>query len=157
MEHFSGRLEPHVPWTQNRDVSHLLRGFVDVEEANALLASNGFGSLRLLDNGTAHRRTELLRDDLPALRTYHLLPATVSKANGVAAHARARDYAREEIVAVGDSREDLHIAEAVGAFWLVANAPDAHRDLPANVQVTEDSYGAGVYEAVVRTLTARTA
>lgn len=156
LEHYSGRLEPHTPWTSNREVSHLLRGLIDVGEANALLADNGFSSLRLLDNGMVHRRTEALAA-LPHLRCYHLVPAIVSKANGVAAHMRARGYAPQDCVAVGDSREDLEIAAVVGAFWLVANAPAIGADLPPNVRVAEESYGAGVYEAVVTTLAARTA
>lgn len=155
MQHYPGRLEPHDPWNQSREVSQMFRGLIDVNEAAGLLAEHGFGSLRLLDNGAAHRRSPAL-EALPYVRVYHLLPATVSKAGGVAAHARARGYAREDIVAIGDSREDLQMAEVAGAFWLVANAPDVGDELPANARMTEAGYGAGVYEAVVRTLAART-
>ena len=35
---------------------------------------------------------------------------------------RARGYAPEECIAVGDSGEDLGVAEVVGRFFLVANA-----------------------------------
>ncbi len=38
LEHFAGRLEYHDPWHRNRLVSHLLRGDVDVREADALMA-----------------------------------------------------------------------------------------------------------------------
>jgi phosphoglycolate phosphatase len=85
----------------------------------------------------------------------------VSKAAAVAAHARARAYAAEECLAVGDSREDLAVAAAVGSFWLVANAteqdPAIERALSAhpNARRCEESHGAGVYEAVVSTLAAR--
>ena len=37
---------------------------------------------------------------------------------------RARGYAPGECIAVGDSREDLGVAEVVGRFFLVANGPD---------------------------------
>ena len=48
---------------------------------------------------------------------------------------RARGYAREECMAVGDSVEDMGVAEHVGRFFLVANA----KVEPAgdNVEVTE--------------------
>lgn len=158
LEHFAGRLEPHHPWTAHREVSHLMRGLVDVGEADALLAENGLGSLVLLDNGSVHRRSPALAA-LPYVRCYHLVPAGVSKAAGVLAHARARGYEVEDCVAVGDSREDLRIAENVGTFWLVANGLEKDESLasglPANVRVTEGSFGAGVYEAVVSTLAAR--
>ena len=44
---------------------------------------------------------------------------------------RARGYAREECIAIGDSREDLEVAEVVGRFFLVANADVAGR-VPAS-------------------------
>jgi hydroxymethylpyrimidine pyrophosphatase-like HAD family hydrolase len=63
---------------------------------------------------------------------------------------RARGYAREECIAIGDSVEDMGVAEHVGRFFLVANAKvAAERD---NVEVTEGANGEGFYEAVVRTL-----
>jgi 3-deoxy-D-manno-octulosonate 8-phosphate phosphatase KdsC-like HAD superfamily phosphatase len=63
---------------------------------------------------------------------------------------RARGYAREECIAVGDSVEDMGVAEHVGRFFLVANAKVS----PAgeNVEVTEAAMGEGFYEAVVRSL-----
>jgi hypothetical protein len=57
---------------------------------------------------------------------------------------------------VGDSREDLGVAPHVGTFWLVANAverdPTLRDALAVNVRIAEEGHGAGVYEAVVRTL-----
>ena len=95
------------------------------------------------------------------MRLYHLLPRDLSKAAGVAAHARARGLTREDCLAVGDSREDLQVAPVVGAFWLVANAIELDPDLSAeitghpNAHLAEASHGAGVYEAVVTTLAQR--
>jgi hydroxymethylpyrimidine pyrophosphatase-like HAD family hydrolase len=142
LERFAGRLEPHDPWHRDREVSHLLRGDVDVAEADELLAGDG---VRLLDNGAARQG-----------RVYHLLPAEASKAAAVARHQRIRGYAREECIAAGDSREDLEVAPQVGTFWLVANALER---APAreNVRVAGAGYGAGVYEAVVTTLAERRA
>lgn len=160
LEHFKGRLEVHDPWAAGRETSHLLRGHVDTAEADALLADAGLGSLRLLDNGGVHRRSDALAA-LDQVRAYHLVPRLVSKAAGVAFHRQARGYAREQTIACGDSREDLQMAAAVGHFWLMANAiehdPSIRRaigDTP-NVRVSEAGYGAGVYEAVVTTLAER--
>ncbi len=157
LEHYVGYLEHHDPWHLNREVSHLFRGLIDAEEADRLLAEHGHGNLRLLDNGVVHRRSEALAA-LPHVRGYHLLPAGASKVGGVAFHQRARGYARAETFAVGDSREDLACAAQVDVFWLVANAVErdpsmreAIAGLP-NVRVTEAGHGAGVYEAVVKTL-----
>ena len=88
-EHFDGRLEYHSPWHVDRILSHLFRGKVDVEEANGLLEENGGGDLRLLDNGAIGRPMPAIEGRTHA---YHLVPKIVSKANAVAAHARARGY-----------------------------------------------------------------
>jgi hydroxymethylpyrimidine pyrophosphatase-like HAD family hydrolase len=147
LEAYAGRLEHHAPWHLDREVSHLFRGSVDVDEANALLEREGHGGLRLVDNGA-------IGDGRHA---YHLIPAVSSKAAAVEAHRRARGYAREECVGIGDSREDLDTAAAVGRFFLVANADDAARAeagrLP-NVEITEGAMGEGFYEAVVSSLVA---
>jgi hydroxymethylpyrimidine pyrophosphatase-like HAD family hydrolase len=157
LEHYAGRLEHHEPWHTNREVSHLFRGLVDAAEADRLLAAHGHDNLRLLDNGVVHRRSPALAD-LPHVRGYHLLPAGASKAGGVVFHSRARGYQRSETFAVGDSREDLACATQVDVFWLVANAIErdpSMREAIAehqNVRVTEGGHGAGVYEAVFKTL-----
>jgi hydroxymethylpyrimidine pyrophosphatase-like HAD family hydrolase len=160
LERYAGRLEPHTPYTEGREVSHILRGNIDVEEGRALLDEHGHHDLRLIDNGEAHHRSPALAG-LPSVRLYHLLPEGISKPNGVVAHARARGLAPEDCVAVGDSGEDLSVAGVVGALWLVANALDHGPALRAelarhpNARVAEAGHGAGVYEAVMTTLAER--
>jgi hydroxymethylpyrimidine pyrophosphatase-like HAD family hydrolase len=154
LERFEGRLEADP---QEREASHLLRGLVDVEEAERLLAEHGYADLRLIDNGPSHHHSQAL-DRLPTVRAYHLIAHDVSKAAAVAAHARARGLRPDECVAVGDSREDLAVADVVGAMWLVANAVEHDPELRAqlarhpNARVAEAAHGPGVYEAVVTTL-----
>jgi phosphoglycolate phosphatase len=157
LDHYAGRLEHHEPWHLGREVSHLFRGLLDAKEADRLLAEHGYGNLRLLDNGVVHRRSPAL-EGLAQVRCYHLLPAGASKAGGLAFHSRARGYSRKETFAVGDSREDLACAAHVDVFWLVANAierdPSMREAIAGieNVRVTQEGHGAGVYEAVVKTL-----
>jgi hydroxymethylpyrimidine pyrophosphatase-like HAD family hydrolase len=157
LDHYSGSLEYHEPWHTGRQISHLFRGRVDAGEVDALLAEHGHGNLRLVDNGVVHRRSPALAAH-DHVRGYHLIPAGASKAAAVAAHMRARGLARAETFGVGDSREDLATADALGRFWLVANALDRDPTLRAaiagrpNVSVAAEAYGAGVYEAVVTTL-----
>jgi hydroxymethylpyrimidine pyrophosphatase-like HAD family hydrolase len=139
LERYAGRLEPHSPWHVDREVSHLFRGSIDARDANQLLEAEGHGALRLVDNGE-------IEDGRHA---FHLIPAVSSKAAAVAAHMRARGYEREECIGVGDSREDLDVAEVVGRFFLVANADVA--DVPG-VERTEAPMSEGFYEAVVRAI-----
>jgi hypothetical protein len=157
LDTYADRLEYHDPFHTGREVSHLLRGWVDVVETDALLERHGHGGLRLVDNGVVRSRSPRLAG-LEQVRAYHLVPRVASKARAVAHHMRARGYDREQTIAVGDSREDLGVAPSVGTFWLVANAVErdpALREAIArtpNVRVAAASYGEGVYEAVMTTL-----
>jgi phosphoglycolate phosphatase len=157
LEHFRGRLEYHTPWSVGREVSHLFRGSIDLDAAHVLLEGAGIDSLRLVDNGVVRAQAEQM-PGLPIVRAYHLVPATASKARAVARHMQARGYGAADCIAVGDSREDMDAAPVVGAFWLVANALERDPTLAADVagrpdvRVAEEGYGAGVYEAVVTTL-----
>lgn len=155
LERFAGRLEYHTPWSLRREVSHLFRGAVDLQEAHGLLAAHGLQWLRLVDNGVVR---EHAIPGIEVVHAYHLIPAAASKAHAVARHLQARGYDPQECIAVGDSREDLDSAEVVGCFWLVANAltrdPTLADELAGRpgVRIASEPYGAGVYEAVVTTL-----
>jgi hydroxymethylpyrimidine pyrophosphatase-like HAD family hydrolase len=157
LERFDGRLEYHTPWATGREVSHLFRGAVDLDEVASVLAAAGFGWLRLVDNGVISVASERL-SGLPTIHAYHLIPSGSSKARAVARHMQNRGYEPAECIAVGDSREDMSAASVVGCFWLVANALERDPSLAAEVRgragvrVASEGYGAGVYEAVVTTL-----
>jgi hydroxymethylpyrimidine pyrophosphatase-like HAD family hydrolase len=157
-EHFEGRLEYHAPWHHGRVLSHLFRGKVEVIEANQLLGERGAADLRLLDNGAIGREMPAIEGPTHA---YHLVPKMVSKGAAVAAHARARGHDPADLIAIGDSIEDLEVAASVGRFFVVANGPERDPGLRAalpswdNVTVTEGSMGDGFYEAVVSTLMER--
>ena len=156
LETYAGRLEPHAPWHLDREISHLFRGLVDSMEADALLSERGLEHLRLVDNGAIERKPSL--PDIETPHCYHLIPRVASKGAAVEAHMRARGYARDECAGVGDSREDLGVAEVVGRFFLVANAAERDPSITqaidgtAGVEITEGRNGEGFYEAVVRSL-----
>jgi hydroxymethylpyrimidine pyrophosphatase-like HAD family hydrolase len=157
LDHFADRLEYHTPWSRGREVSHLLRGAVDLDEAASVLSAAGCDWLRLVDNGVVREHAEQMAG-LPIVHAYHLVPAAASKARAVARHMQARGYAPSECIAAGDSREDVQVSSTVGMFWLVANALEVDSGLAAEVagrpgvRIAEGAYGAGVYEAVVTTL-----
>jgi hydroxymethylpyrimidine pyrophosphatase-like HAD family hydrolase len=165
LSQYTGRLEYHTPWSAGRDVSHLFRGHVDLDEAATLLDGAGLGWLRLVDNGViaghgvvSDALDTSLAGDLERVHAYHLIPSVSSKARAVARHMQNRGYDPAECIAAGDSREDLESAGVVGTFWLVANALERDPTLAeeiagrAGVRVADAGYGAGVYEAVVATL-----
>jgi hydroxymethylpyrimidine pyrophosphatase-like HAD family hydrolase len=156
-ERFPGRLEWHTPWHTDRVYSHLFRGLIDVDEANALLVESGHDNLRLLDNGAIGRPME----GLDVTHVYHLVPKEASKAGAAEIHMRARGYDAESCIGVGDSLEDLDLAHVLGHFFVPANGPERDQRLAeaisqlGNVTVTEGRMGDGFYEAVVSTLAER--
>ena len=164
LKSFAGRLEYHTPWSEGREVSHLFRGEVPLDGANALLEQAGLGWLRLVDNGVisghglASGSGRHTGDGVGSLRAYHLIPACASKARAVARHMQNRGYEPDECMACGDSREDLDVADVVSSFWLMAGAVTHDPALPlanparGNVRISVEGYGAGVYEAVITTL-----
>ena len=118
------RLEWHAPWHTGRELSLLMRGKVDVGEANELIAR------------ARPRRPALPRQrrDRPAdggdrrpAHAYHLVPGGASKAKAVAFHMRARGYAPRSASRIGDSIEDLEAAESVGPLLLRRQRPRARR------------------------------
>ena len=155
LETFPGRIEYHSPWHTGRHFSHLFRGNVPAAEVEALFAARGL-DVRLVDNGITRRRSADLRVD--EVHTYHLIPAAAGKGRAVAAHMRRRGLGRGETIAIGDSRGDLEVADAVGRFFLVANGLEHDPEISGsftgrtNVAVTEEPMTAGFYEAIVRSL-----
>jgi hypothetical protein len=154
LEAYPGRLEPHAPWAfLDRECSMLLRGHVDVAEAEAVLARAGFGWLQVTDNG-------VIRRGFPGLRTeeahaYHVLPRGVSKAVAAAADMARRGLNPAACAAIGDSPADAALAEVCGAAFIVANGrDDVERggvDAP-NLYATPAPYGDGFAQAVTALL-----
>ncbi len=152
LQHFSGRLEYHTPWSDERRFhSHLFRGFVSVNEVNSFLAANGSSDLKLVDNGRIGRRGDMPLEEVHA---YHLLPKSVSKAKAVQRDQIERNIKIEQTIAIGDSWADLPLAEEVGAFFLVANGVKEDPTLADGIKaydnafVTENEKTLGWSEAV---------
>src|SRR5207253_3677460 len=89
LDTYRGRLEPHAPWHEGRQFSHLMRGQVDTGEADALLAEHGLENLRLVDNGAISPKETLQQLPGPP-HAYHLIPRAASKATAVARHMQVR-------------------------------------------------------------------
>ncbi len=132
-------LHPHpVAADGGREGSHVLRGRAGPGAAGWVHRSSA-GTLRLADNGRI----------ADGEHVYHLLPFGASKAAAVAVDRERRGAAREAALAVGDSRQDLDMARAVGRVAIVANGAAADPVVRAGASwITRGSYGAGVLEAV---------
>lgn len=160
LDRFRGRLEFHSPWHLGHEVDVMLRGQLDVAEVEDWLAGEGFGWLRLRDNGVLPTTAESLRAtglDITALHVYHLVPDGIGKGLAVARDLERRGIDPADAIAIGDSASDLEMAPHVGGFSLVENGsrPPHMRALierHPNARVEYGSHGAGWTAAVRRAL-----
>lgn len=119
LQRFPGLLEYHHPWHLDREVTHLLRGNVPVDEAQELLDGLSL-PVSIIDNGIIHPRAHGLVgvDEIHAI---HLVPAGTSKEASIRAYMAGRGYSPDEAIAVGDSAADIGMADVVGTAFCVAN------------------------------------
>jgi hypothetical protein len=143
LDAFAGDLRHYEPWHRGREGGHLFHGLVDVEAADTLLADVGCGWAYLRDNGATGGWSGR------AVRAYHLLPRGVGKAPAISDDLAARGLEAAQAAAIGDSREDLTMAPAVGAFFLVANG---HAAAGHRVIRTPGAMGEGFADAVAAVL-----
>ena len=157
MERFPGLIEYHDPWHLDREVTHMLRGNVDVAEAQALLSTLSL-PVTLVDNGIIHPpRHHLTCDEIHAI---HLVPTGVSKHGAIAKDLAERGAARDQAIAAGDSAADVEMAESTALMACVRNGLDDERLLALarereNVCATRATFGAGWAELAHAWLVAR--
>lgn len=142
-EAFPDRIEQHTLWHADREVTHVLRGNIDVDAASAILASLD-PPVGLVDNGVIRppRHTLVGVDEVHA---YHLVPAGATKSGAVAEDLARRGLAAADAIAIGDSEIDVGMAGEVALMVLVANALEDERVAAA----------AALHGNVVRTLARR--
>jgi len=138
-EAFPGRIEHHAPWHHGREASHLLRGEVDLCEAQAVLDTLEL-PVDILDNGVIRPPVHTL-EGVETVHAYHLVPRGVSKAQALGLDLAQRGWTAADAAAIGDSATDLDMAQAVSVLALVANALESPR--------VRELLGNGVDNAVI--------
>ncbi len=146
-DRWPGQLQLHDPWHEDHQVDLLLRGNVPVDAANALLAENGWGWIRLHDNGFSPPGLTYTGLDVERIHYFHLIPDGITKDIAVRADLERRGLLPENAIAIGDSVSDLAMAPYVGTFFLVANGVRSG-PLPDNVVITRDPVGVGWSDAI---------
>ena len=117
---FPQKIESKLEWSMERSYNALFFGDIDLEKANKLLRDNGYEGLSLVDNGFSNLLSVDL--DVEHLRIYNLIPKGVNKAVAIKLDRRLRNLDKKDCIALGDSPEDLKMAEEVGAFFLMPDA-----------------------------------
>jgi hydroxymethylpyrimidine pyrophosphatase-like HAD family hydrolase len=117
---FPGQLEHHDPWHENREATDVLRGCVDVRQAQEVLDRFDL-PMEIADNGLVRRRSTSLACD-GMLHAYHIVPRGVSKRRAVELDLEERGLSAEKAAFIGDSPADLQAAPQVAVAVLVGNA-----------------------------------
>lgn len=159
MRRFPGFIEHHDPWHLDREATHVLRGGVDVSEAQRVLDGLPL-PVSIFDNGVIHPWRHTLADDIEQIHAYHLLPRGVTKHQAIALDLERRGLGRGYAIACGDSATDLEMAESVALMVLVGNALDGDTVREAvgryeNVVITRGRKGRGWAELARAWLGAR--
>lgn len=146
-ERFPGLIEYHDPYHLDRLATHVLRGEVDIEEAQRLMDTLPL-PVKIVDNGLINPMRHTLRDGIERIHAYHLMPKGVSKSDAIAADLAHRGMIRDHALAIGDSPTDLEMMNSVGLMTVVSNAFDspAMREavgLLPHVAVTQKRQGHG--------------
>lgn len=119
-ELFPDRIEPHAPYHYNREATHLLRGHVDVAQAQVALDRLEL-PVSIVDNGVIHPRSTGLTG-VDEVHSYHLAPRGLTKVNAIAHDLARRGLTPQQAASIGDAPADLEMAGATGLCVLVGNA-----------------------------------
>jgi phosphoglycolate phosphatase (TIGR01487 family) len=118
-----------VTRTPNRVCSAIVERTFDVEKGNAVLAGQRVGA-RLMDKSPA----------------YHLVDADTHKGRGLQRAAELLGFEAENVVAIGDSPDDLAMFAVAGYRIAVGNAPRAVKEQADHA--CNAHFGAGFCEGV---------
>jgi HAD superfamily hydrolase (TIGR01484 family) len=150
--HFPNKVESKIEWSMYRSYNVLFFGEINLDEANSLLKSTGYGDLVMVDNGYS-----LLQDldlDVERLHIYNLMPSGINKGKGIKLDKKIRNFKKDNCIALGDSLEDLKMAGEVKYFFLMGNAFENRESVTAalgrydNIFVTEGVMNKGWVEVM---------
>jgi HAD superfamily hydrolase (TIGR01484 family) len=110
---FPGKVQYYTPWSEILESHHLLIGELNYIKAKQFI-SEQFPELRIVDNGLVPPYDKFRKP-----HAYHVLPREVGKMNAVKIDKKERGLLTENLIGIGDSMEDVTIAQEVAVFFLL--------------------------------------
>jgi len=125
-KNFPGKIESKMDWSRYRSHNAAFFGEINLNKANKMLGDEGYEGLVMVDNGIS----ALVELDLSIekLHIYNLIPFGVNKASGIKLDKKIRNFDTRNCIALGDSLEDLKMADEVKYFFLMKNALE-HKEI----------------------------
>jgi HAD superfamily hydrolase (TIGR01484 family) len=112
-DNFPGKIRFYKPWSDILRTHLLFIGELEYDQATALIYKY-FPQLRIIDNGSVPPYQQFLHP-----HAYHVVPKEVGKKAAVQIDKKERKLNNDNLIAIGDSLEDLSLAEEVAIFFLL--------------------------------------
>jgi hypothetical protein len=138
-QEFPDKLSFYQPWADILRTHYLMIGEVSNQALNDLIARK-FPGLRIIDNGEVPPYRQFTRP-----HTYHILPKTVGKKTAIQADKSERNLKTGNLIGIGDSLEDMSMADEVAIFFLLDENLPIHRE---NIVRINNSEGEGFSQIV---------
>lgn len=146
------KLEFHSEYNRDRLASYLLRGNINIGEANNLLANNGWPYLEIIANGHG-----MFRRTMPSVDNvliYHLTPIGITKAYGIQQDQQLRGLKKMHCYIIGDGMADAQCWEVVNTVYMPINGPLSDPNVEQfvkskkNIVVLSQSHNLGFAQAI---------
>jgi len=131
---FKRQVRYYTPWSDHLKTHPLLVGELNFTEIKAWVEKS-FPVLRVVDNGPVPPE-----NDFKSPHAYHIVPKDVGKKKAIQIDKKVRNLKRENILGIGDSLEDMTMADEVGVYFALDDNIIAHRKNIIYVR-NEDGYG----------------
>lgn len=149
---FPSQIDYKPDWNRYRSTNVLFLGEIDLNKANKILEENGYEDYVLINNGP----TSLYDTNLSISKVYfyNLMPKGIDKSSGVKMDKKLRNLKNKNCLALGDSLEDLKMAEEVCYFFLMNNNFHEEKSILEalhnyeNVYITEGHMNRGWVEVI---------
>jgi HAD superfamily hydrolase (TIGR01484 family) len=139
---YPGQVSFYQPWSDILRTHPLLIGELDHRDVTKFVTDK-FPKLRIIDNGEVSPYRQFNRP-----HTYHIVPASVGKRSAVKIDRAERHLQRENLIGIGDSMEDVTLADQVAVFFLLDESVAIDLE---NVVRVDNHDGAG-FSRIVRFL-----
>jgi len=131
---YPGKVAYYQPWSEILRTHPLLIGELDNADVQKFVAGN-FPALRIIDNGRVAPHEQFERP-----HAYHIVPVKVGKRAAVKIDRAERGLQSQNLIGIGDSMEDVSLADQVAVFFLLDETVPAKLD---NVILVNNSDGEG--------------
>lgn len=136
---YHGKVKYYKPWSEILTTHHLLVGELDFPEVSAFI-DREYPEIRIIDNGAVSETGPFKNP-----HAYHIVPRQVGKKSAVAIDKRERSLKKENLIGIGDSMEDVSIADEVAVFFLLNGQLPINQ---TNIVRVDNSHGDGFSEVV---------